>query len=158
MGQALLCCRKRFKWKGKQQEPGQRQRRLTSVLYLKFSNKISSEEKQRNIRNKRKARKAVWVFSVSCDTIASPEESVNGTAMARKTTEKNGKSSLFPFFFRRFPATGGIDSRLPHPSIARELSLSVQIPFRAFREFPSVPLFLFSWICLLELQRKHTLA
>jgi hypothetical protein len=37
----------------------------TSVVYLKFSNKISSEEKQRNIRNKRKARKAVWVFAVS---------------------------------------------------------------------------------------------
>ena len=87
--------------------------------------------------------KAIWVFAVSRDTIASLEESVDGTAIGKKTTEKNGKSSLFPFFFRRFPATGGIDSRLPQPSIARELSLFVQIPFRAFREFPTVPLFLF---------------
>jgi hypothetical protein len=76
--------------------------------------------------------------------------------LARKTTEKNGKSSLFPFFFRRFPATGAIDSRLRQPSIARERSLSVQIPFRAFREFPSVPLFLFSLDLLLTLQIQDT--
>ena len=74
--------------------------------------------------------------------------------LARKTTEKNEKSSLFPFFFCRFPATGGIDSLLPQPSIARELGLSVQVPFRAFRDFPSVPLFLFSLDLLLELQRQ----
>src|SRR6185436_13498637 len=76
--------------------------------------------------------------------------------LATKTTERNGKSSLFPFFFRRFPATGGIDSRLPQPSIARELSLSVQIPFRAFREFPSIPLFLFSLDLLLAFQIQDT--
>ena len=56
--------------------------------------------------------KAIWVFAVSRDTIASLEESVDGTAIGKKTTEKNGKSSLFPFFFRRFPATVGIDSPL----------------------------------------------
>ena len=123
------------------------------MVYLKFSKQISREEKQRNIRNRRKARKIrrrFVVFAVSPDTIASPEKSVDVTLLARKTTEKNGNSSLFPFFFRRFPATGGI-ARLPQPSIARELSLSVQIPFRAFREFPSVPLFLLDcfWRCAL---------
>jgi hypothetical protein len=39
---------------------------------------------------------------------------------ATKTTEKNGTSSLFPFFFSRFPTSGGIDSRLPEPSMAME--------------------------------------
>ena len=72
--------------------------------------------------------------------------------LARKTTERNGKSSLFPFFFSRFPETDGIDSRLSQPSIAKELVLSVQIPFRAFRDFPSVPLFLSSLDLLLALQ------
>ena len=34
------------------------------------------------------------------------------------------------------------------------MGLSVQVPFRVFRDLPSVPLFLFSLDLLLELQRQ----
>ena len=50
-----------------------------------------------------------------------------------------------PFLFRRFRITDGIDS--PLRQACEGTNLSIQIPFRVFRDFPYVPLFLF-WIIL----------
>ena len=62
--------------------------------------------------------------------------------------------------FRSFSVVFQQLAELIHDCLNRQLrgnsGLSVQIPFRAFREFPSVPLFLFSLDLLLALQRQDT--
>ena len=67
----------------------------------------------------------------------------------RQLCENDGKGtegyqgSLFPYLFSRFRTTDGIDS--PQLQQCEGTNLSIQIPFRVFRDFPYVPLFLF-WI------------
>ena len=73
---------------------------------------------------------------------------------ARKTTEKERKSHLS---FRSFSVVFAKLTELIH--LNRQLfrnRLSIQIPFRAFRDFPFVPLFLFSLDLLLELLVQDT--
>jgi hypothetical protein len=79
----------------------------------------------------------------------------DGVAIGNENDRKRTESHLsFRFFSVALPKL----TELIHLNrqLCRNLTLNIQTPFRAFRDFPLVPLFPFSLDLFLQVPRQHT--